>query len=787
MPQSSHALAPPHPPAHPHAATAHHPATPTLGPRLTHHLRTRPLSPTPLTLITIRTTPPEDPTIPCVGPVCIERIAPNALHTLTDDPTVLQADLPNTYRPRLDQADAQIGARAARQEYGLTGHGILIAIIDTGLDWTHPDFIDPDGQTRVAWLLDQTLPPDGRHPELTSLGGGAVFEGIELQTALDAGEGPAVGAGLDPIGHGTHVAGIAASDDPVYTGVAPGARLVVVKAMDASGAGFSEDQLVAALAFAHRVAELEGRPLVVNLSLGNQMGAHDGTEPLELALESLSELSFPPCAIAVAAGNEGLLHIHARGAVRADGEPLIFTLLVPQTEPPSPSKPARIALDFWLEAEPGLQVSLRGPSGWRSDPITIGDRNASSTSWSPDGMIAIDTPADPMPLNGLWRVTVQLSGEAGLPLSSGSWSLAFAGDASRVDGWIGEWDLLGGPGPHFADHLDPHELVGPPATARGVVAVGAFVSRTSWPGADDREHQLAQVVVGEASDFSVSGPTRDGRFKPELLAPGQAVAASLSAQADPRSPGSMFYASGSLRRMLPDGRHGVANGTSMASPFVAGALALAFEGNPMTTGAKLHGLIRVSTASDVATGTSLFEPSMGFGKLSVPHLLAGPSAANPIDPTVSLCGAAKDWLATAAGQQLQIAAVPRAADGRTLGPGLQVDITAAGEHFDGPVRDRGYGLYTRSLIGTGSRGRSLHMDCLTDGQTYSAHPQIHLAASHDEAHGGGVQGGAGSCATTAPGPHGLLLALGLACLQLWPLGRRYRGRRFSGRRSSPNS
>ncbi len=739
------------------------PATPDprLGPRLRLQIRMEPAPAEPLELMTVWSRPPAGAT--CVSQVCTQRVWPASLAALQRRPELLWVERPGRYRLRLDEAGPLVGVPAVRDRTGATGRGVLLALIDTGLDWSHPDFIDDTGRTRVAWLLDQSLPATGGHPELEAIGGGAVFAAADLQRVLDTGSGPALGAGRDRIGHGTLVAGIAAGDDAVYTGAAPQARLIAIKALAAGRLDFGQQQVLAGLAFARRVAEQAGQPLVINLSLGSQLGAHDGSEPVELALQALAEAEQPPCAVVVAAGNEGQLAIHARAAVRDGEPPLVLPIVLPGlTEPPA-GMVVRVAVDVWYSGQGKLDARLRSPSGWHSEVIGPGSGSWQAVSWSPDGRVGLAASPQPHPLNGDHQIALTLEGEVGLPLSGGRWELELRGAADRVDAWIGEWDLGGAAPPRFGDHLEPDEMVGPPATARSAIAVGSLVGRLRWPGADGREHQLGGVETGQASPFSVRGPTRDGRLKPEVLAPGQLVAASLSAATDPRDPVSMLYSGGSLRRILPGGRHAVGSGTSMAAPFAAGLCALAFEREPGLRGSQLQARLRASARSDTQSGQALFSPQWGFGKLAARALL--PAAGATTEPAAGdqfLCGAAKSWLPLDPAQRIWIAAVPRDSAGFALGGGLPVRIEAPGARFAGPVVDRGAGLYLRALRGVGWRGQRLRPRCSLGGVTASARPTVVLGGSRQETTGSGVVGGAGACAT-AP-------AVDAALWGLWLLG-----------------
>ncbi len=760
---------------------------PRLGPRLRLQTLRAPAPAEPLDLLTIWSRPPAGAI--CVGPVCKQRLRPASLAALQRSPDLLWVERPGRYRLRLDEAGPLIGVPAVRDRTGATGRGVLLALIDTGLDWSHPDFVDDAGQTRVAWLLDQSLPPAGLYPELESIGDGAVFAAADLQRVLDTGNGPALGAGRDRIGHGTLVAGIAAGDDGRYTGVAPKARLIAIKALAAGRLDFGQQQVLAGLAFARRVAEQAGRPLVINLSLGSQLGAHDGSEPVELALQALAEAEQPPCAVVVAAGNEGQLAIHARGAVRAGAQPLVLPIVLPGlTEPPA-GMVYRVVVDIWHSGRGRLDASLRAPSGWRSEVIGPGSGAWQAISWSPDGRVGLAATAQPHPFNGDRQIALTLEGEVGLPLSGGRWELELAGSADRVDAWIGEWDLGGAAPPRFGDHLEPDEMVGPPATARSAIAVGSMVGRLSWPGTDGREHRLGGLQTGQASPFSVRGPTRDGRLKPEVLAPGQAVAASLSAATDPRDPISMFYSGGSLRRILPGEHHAVGSGTSMAAPFAAGLCALALEREPGLRGSQLQARLRASSRSDAQSGQALFSPRWGFGKLAARALL--PAAGSTTEPAAGdqfLCGAAKSWLPLEPAHQIWIAAVPRDSAGFALGGGLPVRIEAEGARFAGPVVDCGAGLYLRALRGVGWRGQRLRPRCSLGEVTASARPTVVLGGSRQEATGSGVVGGAGACSTTAAdhaAPWGLWL-LGLVVLRLRWLSRSSRSKSRPYNRCRPS-
>src|SRR5258706_3325869 len=228
-------------------------------------------------------------------------------------------------RPVLDQSAKLNGTSGYREALarsgsplGGTGKGVVVGVIDTGLDVKHPDFLDASGKTRVAWLIDMSQPPQKKHPELENEYGCsdvmqtpcAIFDKSDIDDALAHPPGLLPG---DTVGHGTHVASIAAGNggggaSARFVGGAPEARLIIAGVTQGSLEEVADTDISTGARFIFDRAEALGMPAVINLSLGGDFGPHDGTTPLEKALASMVGPDHPGHALIVAAGNSGVLY-----------------------------------------------------------------------------------------------------------------------------------------------------------------------------------------------------------------------------------------------------------------------------------------------------------------------------------------------------------------------------------------------------------------------------------------------------------------------------------------------
>lgn len=505
----------------------------------------------------------------------------------------------------------QTGARLAQLDFGATGQGVLIGYIDTGIDFRHADFRESDGSTRIKYLLDLSDPGDidgdGLLDGLDDFGG-TVYTETQINAALS---GTGVVNQRDIVGHGTHGAGSAAGSGlavdrgvppGTYAGMAPEADLIVVKAArDNSNPGAFEGQdVVAGLQFVDEKASELGRPYVVNLSLGDHYGAHDGSSLEERAIDQLVGAGVPGKAVVISAGNEGGFNIHAGGWV-PDGGTHEVSFLV--------SYASYVLIDIWYSGQDVFRIGVRNPDGRGQDPIEVLPGGSSCVGVGSNAVCVFSEPINVHNGDKEIVVLIEPAGGAGFIEPGGEWRFILHGwhvRNGRFDAWVVD-------GAEFVSDLEAEgRRVAMPGTARNAITVGAHVSRDRWVDVRGRQRQTF-VTVGELASFSSDGPTRDGRQKPEITAPGQYIGSSYSADAPAGSLYSMFS---SDSWVLWDGLHAIGQGTSFSAPHVTGAVALIFERNPTLDAIQVREILTSTARADDFTGP-VPNAAWGFGKLDV--------------------------------------------------------------------------------------------------------------------------------------------------------------------------
>ena len=421
----------------------------------------------------------------------------------------------------------QIGATGKNDLYG---QGILIAIIDSGVDYTHPDFRNSDGTTRILRLWDQTIqtgpPPEGYVT-------GTLYTEEQINEAL---KGRTVPEQLEKVpsvdvsGHGTAVAGIACGNGRAsggrYHGVAPLAKMLVVKMGDSVGNSFPRTtRLMEALDYIITTAENMLMPVAENISFGNSYGSHNGRGMLEQFVnEAAGRWKSTIC---IGSGNEGASGRHAGGVFISGRERNIIELAVNEGE-------RTLNLQLWKNFADSMNVEIFNPS---NQMITLYQNETGIRNYVLGKTELLVNYGVPTPFNGLQEIYIEWIPREAV-IEGGVWRIQIEAENivdGRYDLWLPSGSLVSENTRFLQPKVDTTLTI--PSTTDAAVTVAAYNGNTD----------------GEAY-FSGRGYTRNQQIKPDLAAPGVEI----------------FSAA-------PNGGYSVKSGTSMATPFVTGSCGLLME------------------------------------------------------------------------------------------------------------------------------------------------------------------------------------------------------------------
>ena len=449
----------------------------------------------------------------------------------------------------------------------LTGKGVLVACVDSGIDYTHPDFRNPDGSTRILRLWDQSLP--GRPPR--GYRTGTEFTGEDIDRILQ-GETEEVVPSRDLSGHGTGVMGIAAGNGRASRGVnrvvAYESSIMAVKLGNPRQGGFPRTtELIQGIDYLIRQSLEWNMPLALNLSFGNNYGSHSGESLIEVYIDSVSDLGRN--VICVGTGNEGGEALHTSGLLQ-EGKETYVQLNVGEYE-------TGVNVQLWKQYVDQAEIALIHPNGQRVGPFQeiLGPQRFSIGNTE-----ILIYYGEPSPYSISQEIYIEWIPKDSY-VDSGTWRLLLIPERI-VEGNFDLW--LPGGGVLNEDTRFPFPTADTtltiPSTSRKIVSVGAYNSRL-----------LSNV------EFSGRGYTRVNReIKPDLAAPGVDILTTV-----------------------PGGGYGARTGTSFAAPFVTGSAALMMEWgiirgqDPYLYGEKVKAYLRRGARR--LPGGTYPNPETGFGFL----------------------------------------------------------------------------------------------------------------------------------------------------------------------------
>ncbi len=457
---------------------------------------------------------------------------------------------------------------------GLSGRGVLIAVIDSGIDYMNMDFRTRNGESRILYLWDQAL--------------GVEYTKAQIDEALAAptqAERQQLLPSVDVSGHGTAVAGIAAGNGNAsegrYTGVAPESELLVVKLGTPQAGGFPRTtELMRAVAYVIRKAlELE-RPIAVNLSFGNTYGSHDGTSLLERFLDNVSEIGRS--VVCVGSGNEAAGAGHLSGAfAQGAGVSQTVELAVASYE-------STTNVQLWKNYVDTFLLEIVSPSGERRQiPTKIPGRY----TFLLDRTQLLIYVGEPAPYSANQEIYIDFLPQENY-ITSGVWRFEMIPQNIVVGAYsfyLPSSTVRNAQTRFYAP--EPEATLTIPSTARRAVTVGAYdVTYESYADFSGR---------GYAGTYNLAQTLLQAEVKPDLVAPGVGITTTKAG-----------------------GGYETVTGTSFATPFVTGAAALLMEwgivkGNdPFLYGEKVKAYLRRG-AKPLRGETEYPNSRVGYGALCV--------------------------------------------------------------------------------------------------------------------------------------------------------------------------
>lgn len=522
---------------------------------------------------------------------------------------------------------AYMGYAPLTQSY--TGNGVVVGLIDDGIYFNHPDFKNPDSTTRIKFLWDQNYATSPSSPFPYNYGKEWNYIDINNGTCTHTEQGSA--------GHGTHVAGIAAGNgnaDSNHRANAPKADIIAVSVK--YGVNFLTN-VVDAVDYIFKKADAMGKPCVINTSIGDYYGARDGKDLVSEAIENLLDERGGRVLVA-AAGNAGNINYHAQ--YNFTGTDTVFSFF----------KDAytgnKYYIDFWADS-----------NAFRNAYFTIEAIDTGTyVKQGNTGFINIKREMPSLPFIGNVTLTRNIANSLGFfqgqvkyvatlvgttyhveceitpDTTNKVWSLKFCGQG-KADVWA-EKTLIGTSNfvkdssvisiPNYVFPDFNQTIVSYWQCSDKVITVGNYVNRNAFLNYDST-YTFNTETAGAIAQNSSMGPTRDGRIKPDISAPGNFVLSCGNMRWVP-----LLISTGQTQKVAFNKYYVRNSGTSMASPQVAGAVALLLEKYPNLTAPQAKQLLLENAKKDLYT-SGVANNTYGYGKLNVFQGLTFPAVFGCMD------------------------------------------------------------------------------------------------------------------------------------------------------------
>jgi subtilisin family serine protease len=489
-------------------------------------------------------------------------------------------------------------------QYDLTGDGVVVAIIDRGIDYFHPDFIDPEGNTRLLFLFDM-INQEGANDPNNPYGVGTIFDEEEINASLDNGGLP---LSMDRYGHGTATTGIAAgngsgTEDLAFQGVAPGAKVIAVKVTqdyfppfdDQPGQDGFYNPAYIPIALQFVADKVGSMPCVTLINLGSVGGPTDGTSTVARAMDDFVDLGHT---LVCGVGDDGGSNNHA-SATLSQGESIELKV--------QKGEAGFLRVDLWYDESDRFEVSLTRP-----DNSTEGPFPAPATANDSDDHYFSDFNYYHRGANVEFHGATSDRRELMVDFSEATGEYIISITATNIAG-SGTFHASLNPATHgnsneFINYIVEGYSLNDYTAAANVISPSDYVVKNDWIDMDGISRQITgQGNPGELWIGSSWGPTYDGRLGIDFAACGEVLYAAYSDNTWYAHFPHLFIQNGAYH-------YGIQNAVSAAAPLTTGVIALMLDMNSELSPAQIKEILQQTSRSDNFTGT-VPNNQWGYGKL----------------------------------------------------------------------------------------------------------------------------------------------------------------------------
>ncbi len=516
----------------------------------------------------------------------------------------------------LDKVRVETRSDLASKKFGVTGKGVIYAMIDRGIDWQNNDFRNADGTTRIAYIFDLT-DDTGAKDSSNPYGKGTIYTEAQINAAL---QGGAPLPERDYLGHGTANTAVAAgngSNNPKYHGIAPNATIICVKYLNNPTPAFANTPAIPhfedpslipiALDFVVKKAKELGMPVVAVLDVGSISGPTDGTSTYTRLFDATVG-NQPGIIFIPASGDDGGMANHAAANVPKGGS---VTLTFKK------GAVGTLAFDMWYSGSDAFDVKIKTPDAsygpFQAPPNQGADfhNDLAELSYAAWGALT----------NNAWysrdgKREIDIVTSANSP--AGDYSITFTG-RTVVNGHFdatlnpsNEWNES--EVNFFKNHVVPGSI-SDFGSSHNAVLDSCYVMRTNWTDVNGIPRGLTkQGEVGEIWAGTSVGPTFDGRLGIDVSSPAETIATAI----DPKS-----YWGQNPGNEIQDGKglYGMAGANSSSNPVTAGIIALMLQMNPRLDAFTVKDILHKSARHDKFTG-AVPNPTWGYGKIDALNALS---------------------------------------------------------------------------------------------------------------------------------------------------------------------